>query len=138
MFNALWNLIPINYKIVAGVILAVIVLVIGGTFYYQSYKIDQYKTKLTTCQTERKYERDIYASEIKGYKLTIKNQNDAIQQYKVDVISYERTIKEKELALIEANSIKQTEIELELTKDSSCENQFKMMNNMLKEFSNGK
>ena len=62
--------------------------------------------------------------------------NSNIDKYKIDLQFYTDTIKKKEKELEEIRLNKQNMINDELSKDSSNDNQLKIINRLLHEFSN--
>lgn len=135
MFSTIWNLIPTNIKVYLGIGLTSLILVVGGIYSYQAYQINSLESKLNVCSVKLEYSRLIYDGEMAKAKKTIEDQNASISQFKLDSVNYENAIKQKNNDLLEANIIKQEEIKVELIKDSSSDNQLKIISNMLKEFS---
>lgn len=81
---------------------------------------------------------DIYNDEMSKAKSIIDEQNNSIKEYKFSLDNYIKTIRNKERELSELEISKQQELNKELSKDSSTDNQVKIMNRMMKEFSEGK
>ena len=134
MISAIWGLLPDSIKWGLGAVVLAIVLL----FSWQEYRIDSLNTKLIACQEGRKNDKALYDDECKKANETIKRQNGEISQFKFDKEGYEKTIKEKEAELVQSQIKSQQEIAVELSKDSSCENQLKITTKLLKDFSNEK
>lgn len=82
-------------------------------------------TLVNVCQEERDKAKSV-----------IESQNSTIEKYQIDMIKYNKTVSEKKKQLIEARVLQQQEIDKELSVDNSAENQIKIVNKLLQEFSN--
>lgn len=130
MIGALWNLIPTNIKWGFGIGLLVVILTIFGVFKHQSNKIESLEQELIE-------NRLTYEVELNKAHETIDMQNKAINEFKLDRDYYEKTIVEKDKELLATKLITENNIKEELNKDSSTDNQLRIINNILREFSNG-
>lgn len=81
-------------------------------------------TLVNVCQEERDKAKSV-----------IESQNSTIEKYQIDMIKYNKTVSEKEKQLIEDRVLQQQEIDKELSIDNSLENQLKIVDKILKEFS---
>lgn len=132
MLKTIYNLIPTNIKI--GIV--IVILSILGIFSYQVYKIKSLNEELISCKVENKYKQAIYNSELDKAKVTIAIHNKAISEFKIDKDNYEKTINEKEKELSVTRLEQQEIIDKELEIDNSCENQLKLITNILEKFNN--
>ena len=135
MFSTIWNLIPVKIKVISGIGLVLIVLGIVGVFSWQSNKIDSLNKDLIICEEGRKRDKIFYDSELDKAYTVINTQNESIKQFKVDEKDYQVRIKKKDEELLAKDSTKQQNIAVELHKDSSSDNQLRMIREILKEFS---
>ena len=138
MFSAVWNLIPIGIKIKLGIALFILIGSTIGYFMYLSNELDNAQTTITTLKSDIAYRDAIYTSELEKARKTISEQNDEITNFRLDKESYEKKIIEKEKELLESKIKGQMAIDEELKKDNSCENQLRIMTNILEGFSEGK
>ena len=69
-------------------------------------------------------------------KETIRQQNQQIADFKLDVEKYTRTVSEKEKELQAARFTQQEQINKELRQDSTPTNQLKIMTRVMKDFAN--
>lgn len=78
----------------------------------------------------------LYERERLTAKETIRQQNQQIADFKLDVERYSRTVSEKEKELQAARFIQQEQINKELRQDSTPTNQLKIMTRVMKDFAN--
>ena len=87
--------------------------------------------KAISEQNDSLYERERLTA-----KETIRQQNQQITGFKLDVASYTRIVSEKEKELQAARFTQQEQINKELSVDSTPTNQLKIMTRVMKDFSN--
>ena len=87
--------------------------------------------KTISEQNDSLYERERLTA-----KETIRQQNQQIADFKLDVASYTRIVSEKEKELQAARFTQQEQINKELSVDSTPTNQLKIMTRVMKDFSN--
>ena len=87
--------------------------------------------KAISEQNDSLYERERLTA-----KETIRQQNQQITSFKLDVASYTRIVSEKEKELQAARFTQQEQINKELSVDSTPTNQLKIMTRVMKDFSN--
>lgn len=78
----------------------------------------------------------LYERERKTARETIRQQNQQIADFKLDVERYSRTVSEKEKELQAARFTQQEQINKELRQDSTPTNQLKIMTRVMKDFAN--
>ena len=77
----------------------------------------------------------LYQSQYNQAKATIEKQNTDIDQYEINLITYQQTVSNKEKELQAARYTLQEQVNKKLVKDPSAENQIKIMTSILKDFS---
>ena len=77
----------------------------------------------------------LYQSQYNQAKATIEKQNTDIEQYEINLITYQQTVSNKEKELQAARYTLQEQVNKKLVKDPSAENQIKIMTSILKDFS---
>lgn len=87
--------------------------------------------KAISEQNDSLYERERLTA-----KETIRQQNQQIADFKLDVEKYTRTVSEKEKELQAARFTQQEQINKELRQDSTPTNQLKIMTRVMKDFAN--
>ena len=87
--------------------------------------------KAVSEQNDSLYERERLTA-----KETIRQQNQQIVDFKLDVEKYTRTVSEKEKELQAARFTQQEQINKELRQDSTPTNQLKIMTRVMKDFAN--
>lgn len=87
--------------------------------------------KAISEQNDSLYERERLTA-----KETIRQQNQQITSFKLDVASYTRIVSEKEKELQAARFTQQEQINKELSVDSTPTNQLKIITRVMKDFSN--
>jgi hypothetical protein len=117
---------------VLSAIILVLVLTVG---YLHSENKDLNKelgeVKATSEQNDLLYERERLTA-----KETIRQQNQKIAEYKLDVARYTETINQKTLELQATRFTQQEQINKELSQDSTPTNQLKIMTRVMKDFAN--
>ena len=78
----------------------------------------------------------LYERERLTAKETIRQQNQQIADFKLDIERYNRTVSEKEKELQAARFTQQEQINKELRQDSTPTNQLKIMTRVMKDFAN--
>ena len=89
------------------------------------------EVKAISEQNKLLYERERLTA-----KETIRQQNQQIADFKLDVEKYTRTVSEKEKELQAARFTQQEQINKELRQDSTPTNQLKIMTRVMKDFAN--
>ena len=117
-------------------VLVVACIVLGFITWTQNTAITDLNKKLVAVETKAELDLALYNSERALAKQTITKQNTDIEQYKIDIAAYERTVTQKEKELQTTRFKLQEQINKELAQDSSAENQLKIMTRVMKDFSN--
>ena len=92
--------------------------------------------KLGEVKTISEQNNLLYERERLIAKETIRQQNQQIADFKLDVEKYTRTVSEKEKELQAARFTQQEQINKELRQDSTPTNQLKIMTRVMKDFAN--
>ena len=126
---------PYITKYALPVISAICVILFLTVGYLYSDNKDLHKelgeVKAISEQNNLLYERERLIA-----KETIRQQNQQIADFKLDVEKYTRTVSEKEKELQAARFTQQEQINKELSQDSTPTNQLKIMTRVMKDFAN--
>lgn len=126
---------PYITKYVLPVISAICVILFLTVGYLYSDNKDLHKElgeiKAISEQNNLLYERERLTA-----KETIRQQNQQIADFKLDIERYNRTVSEKEKELQAARFTQQEQINKELRQDSTPTNQLKIMTRVMKDFAN--
>ena len=126
---------PYITKYALPVISAICVILFLTVGYLYSDNKDLHKelgeVKAISEQNNLLYERERLTA-----KETIRQQNQQIIDFKLDVEKYTRTVSEKEKELQAARFTQQEQINKELRQDSTPTNQLKIMTRVMKDFAN--
>lgn len=130
----MFSVLPTKVKLGIGLGLLLIILVVGGIITYQSNRIDSLKKELTTCEVNRQNEKALYDEERQKAKDAIEKQNSSINIFQLDKTSYEKTVYTRDKQNQEAGFVQREAINKELTKDSTADNQLRIITRQLKDF----
>ena len=126
---------PYITKYALPVISAICVILFLTVGYLYSDNKDLHKelgeVKAISEQNNLLYERERLTA-----KETIRQQNQQIADFKLDIERYNRTVSEKEKELQAARFTQQEQINKELRQDSTPTNQLKIMTRTMKDFAN--
>lgn len=126
---------PYITKYALPVISAICVILFLTVGYLYSDNKDLHKelgeVKAISEQNNLLYERERLTA-----KETIRQQNQQIADFKLDIERYNRTVSEKEKELQAARFTQQEQINKELSVDSTPTNQLKIMTRVMKDFAN--
>lgn len=126
---------PYITKYALPVISAICVILFLTVGYLYSDNKDLHKelgeVKAISEQNNLLYERERLTA-----KETIRQQNQQIADFKLDIERYNRTVSEKEKELQAARFTQQEQINKELRQDSTPTNQLKIMTRVMKDFAN--
>ena len=126
---------PYITKYALPVISAICVILFLTVGYLYSDNKDLHKElgeiKAISEQNNLLYERERLTA-----KETIRQQNQQIADFKLDIERYNRTVSEKEKELQAARFTQQEQINKELRQDSTPTNQLKIMTRVMKDFAN--
>ena len=126
---------PYITKYALPVISAICIILFLTVGYLYSDNKDLHKelgeVKAISEQNNLLYERERLTA-----KETIRQQNQQIIDFKLDVEKYTRTVSEKEKELQAARFTQQEQINKELRQDSTPTNQLKIMTRVMKDFAN--
>lgn len=111
-------------------------LILFSVLWYTNNKLEEISYNYYYIKSQYEMQKQLYESEKIKTDDIINKLNLNIDKYKIDLQSYTNTIKEKEKELEEIRLNKQNIINDELNKDSSNDNQLKIVNRLLHEFSN--
>ena len=110
-------------------------LILFSILWYTNNKLEEISYNYYYIKSQYEMQKQLYESEKIKTDDIINKLNLNIDKYKIDLQSYTNTIKEKEKELEEIRFNKQNLINDELNKDSSNDNQLKIVNRLLHEFS---
>lgn len=113
--------------------ICLLLLLVVGILYSENKDLTKEvaNVKAISEQNDRLYERERLTA-----KETIRQQNQQIADFKLDVASYTKIVSEKEKELQAARFTQQEQINKELSVDSTPTNQLKIMTRVMKDFSN--
>ena len=126
---------PYITKYVLPVISAICVILFLTVGYLYSDNKDLHK-ELGEVKTISEQNNLLYERERLTAKETIRQQNQQIADFKLDIERYNRTVSEKEKELQAARFTQQEQINKELRQDSTPTNQLKIMTRTMKDFAN--
>ena len=128
----IWSFISKNITLLLGFLC----LILFSVLWYTNNKLDKISYDYYYIKSQYEIQKQLYESEKIKTDDIINKLNSNIDKYKIDLQSYTDTIKKKEKELEEIRLNKQNMINNELSKDSSNDNQLKIINRLLYEFSN--
>ena len=128
----IWSFISKNITLLLGFLC----LILFSVLWYTNNKLDKISYDYYYIKSQYEVQKQLYESEKIKTDDIINKLNSNIDKYKIDLQSYTDTIKKKEKELEEIRLNKQNMINDELSKDSSNDNQLKIVNRLLHEFSN--
>ena len=128
----IWSFISKNITLLLGFLC----LILFSVLWYTNNKLDKISYDYYYIKSQYEVQKQLYKSEKIKTDDIINKLNSNIDKYKIDLQSYTDTIKKKEKELEEIRLNKQSMINDELSKDSSNDNQLKIVNRLLYEFSN--
>ena len=128
----IWSFISKNITLLLGFLS----LLLFSVLWYTNNKLDKISYDYYYIKSQYEVQKQLYESEKIKTDDIINKLNSNIDKYKIDLQSYTDTIKKKEKELEEIRLNKQNMINDELSKDSSNDNQLKIVNRLLYEFSN--
>lgn len=128
----IWSFISKNIVLLLGFLC----LILFSILWYTNNKLDKISYDYYYIKSQYEIQKQLYESEKIKTDNIINKLNSNIDKYKIDLQSYTNTIKKKEKELEEIKLNKQNMINNELNKDSSNDNQLKIVNRLLHEFSN--
>ena len=128
----IWSFISKNITL----LLCFLCLFLFSALLYTNNKLDKISYDYYYIKSQYEVQKQLYESEKIKTDDIINKLNSNIDKYKIDLQSYTDTIKKKEKELEEIRLNKQSMINDELSKDSSNDNQLKIVNRLLHEFSN--
>ena len=128
----IWSFISKNITLLLGFLC----LILFSILWYTNNKLDKISYDYYYIKSQYEVQKQLYESEKIKADDIINKLNSNIDKYKIDLQSYTDTIKKKEKELEEIRLNKQNIINDELSKDSSNDNQLKIVNRLLHEFSN--
>lgn len=111
-------------------------LILFSLLWYTDNKLDKISYDYYYIKSQYELQKQLYESEKIKTDDIINKLNLNIDKYKIDLQVYTNTIKEKEKELENIRLDEQNKINKELNKDSSNDNQLKIVNRLLHEFSN--
>ena len=128
----IWSFISKNITLLLGFLC----LILFSVLWYTNNKLDKISYDYYYIKSQYEVQKQLYESEKIKTDDIINKLNSNIDKYKIDLQFYTDTIKKKEKELEEIRLNKQNMINDELSKDSSNDNQLKIINRLLHEFSN--
>ena len=136
MVSSIWKLITVKEKVILIAIASVLFLSTFGYINYQQKQIEDLSKQLSASEIGRQYETLLHNMELDKAKRTITEQNIQIEEFRLNSTDYELVLHEHEKELIAKKVKAQGDIQAELDRDSSLENQMRIISVMLQEFSN--
>lgn len=121
-----------NLNLTTGLILA-LVLSLGMNYYFYSKNVEL-KDKNITSEALRLSEYAVYEAERSKAKMVIESQNKQIEQFAIDAANYETFINDTWTLLKGDKERIQKQIEEALEKDPSVNNQYNIVEELLREF----
>ena len=128
----IWSFISKNIVLLLGFLC----LILFSILWYTNNKLDKISYDYYYIKSQYEVQKQLYESEKIKTDDIINKLNSNIDKYKIDLQYYTDTIKKKEKELEEIKLNKQNIINNKLNKDSSNDNQLKIVNKLLHEFSN--
>ena len=117
----------------------VIFFIVTGLICYGSYlhgRIDYLREQVAICETNRLNEKTFYDAERKKANDIIDSQNQKISQFVLDEKDYSETLDNRTRELLVTKIQDEQDIKDALKQDSSSDNQLKIVDKLLREFSN--
>ena len=136
MLSQLLGLIPFKAKIWLGIAIFVAITVVGGTIKHLYASREEAKTKLTVSETLRETEYTTFTEERRNFKVQIDKLNDTIKELELKKEAYEDTVRLKDDKLLQADATKQAIIVKEIQRDSSCENRYNIISDIMRDVHN--
>lgn len=137
MWSALQSLVLPHITKYLTPILGVGCLLLGLYGWYQHNAYEDMFEAYNKEKLARELLETQYALEQEKFKSTIAKQNNRIEQYELDLKQFETTVDIKEKELAETRYQLQEQVNQELAKDSSSDNQLTIVNRILYDFSKG-
>ena len=138
MWSALWNLVIPHITKYLTPVLGVGCLLLGAYNWYLHNEYEKISESYSIIKLEKEKCESEYALEKIKFQSAINKQNISIEQYKLNLEQFTSTVNEKEKELAEARFQLQEQVNQELAKDSSSDNQLAIINRVLYDFSKGK
>lgn len=132
MVSVIWDLLPIPVKVGLGILIVFMILGVRQ----MANRVENLKKDLTTSEVARTFEKSLYDAERDKSKQVIDTQNKAIENFNLSKEVYKKNIYLKSLEVQEDNLTQQEVVTKDLSKDSSSDNQIKIITNILKGFAN--
>ena len=137
MWTALVNLVlPSITKYLTSAI-GVGCLLLGIYCWYQHNEYENLCELYNTIKLEKEKCEAEYALDKIKFKNALQQQNIQIEQYKINLEQFTKEVTNKEKELAEARFQLQEQVNQELAKDSSSDNQLAIINKVLYDFSKG-
>ena len=113
-----------------------VILILGIGTYFQYTKIGDLTKENARLESEYSYLVDKTNKERETFKSTVNTLNSELERFKIDLDKYKLSVKAKTKELAKHRASQEQNIKMELEKDSSDANQFKIINRILHGFSN--
>lgn len=110
--------------VVVGLVIAT------STCWYLATELEALEAKCLTYELKE----NMYQSQIVEANLQLEKANRLVDEYKLDLEQFTKTMKQKELELAQARQIEYDLIQEELEKDSSCNKQLEIIDRVLHDF----
>ena len=138
MWSALGSLVLPHITKYLTPVMGVGCLLLGICYWYQHNEYENICGLYDRLQIEKEKCDTEYALEKIKFNSIIDKQNISIEQYKLDLEQFTSTVNKKEKELAEARFQLQEQVNQELAKDSSSDNQLAIISKVLYDFSKGK
>ena len=113
----------------------ILVLSVSVAMFIQHRRVYNLNQELFDTKLSLELQKRFYDDLSNNYIEIVAKQEEAINQYKIDLEKYVRKVSEKERELRTNMSEKQKEVIIEVYKNSTSENQLNLVTNILREFS---
>ena len=125
-----------KHKALLSVSLGIFLIGIASVYTSSLKKdIEEYKEQIVDLTVSNQLNKAIFDTQISLCKTTLHNQNSYIERFELDKEDYNKVLDEKEKVIITETLKAQEGIKLELSKDSSPDNQLKLIHVILENFS---
>ena len=133
MLKTIFALMPIQAKLGIGVAAALVIATVVGYIKVQASTNNNLRDKIAVCDTERVYEKAIYTSEIEKKDLIIDGLQKQIEEFKINEKQYKTDLSLAYEQIDKKEVSVRVEVRKEVVRDPSCENQFRLITQQLKE-----
>ena len=134
MLKTIFALMPIQMKLGIGVAAALVIATVIGVIKAQASNNNDLRDKIAVCDTEKVYEKAIYKSELEKKDQMIDDLQEQIKELKINEKQYKANLSKEFKKIDLADDEERRKAAEEYNKDSSCENQLRIIEEKLEEF----